>query len=599
MSTRTPTQEQAAILQTALRRGQVMVVNAIAGSGKTSTLQMYVDAYPNRRFLYLAFGKAQADEAKQRFGRNAECRTTHSLAFRETGAPYAQNKQKGLGNEPRGKAIMGPLDIRLPWMANLTIATVSRYLQSADAEIGPDHLPEYAAYKPAEDQLAVLRKARQLWRKMCDKNDPSVSMSHDGYLKLWQLQCLGSGKAPRVFHRYDAVLLDEAQDTNPTMEAILWQLVREGSHAVVLVGDERQSIYQWRGAVNMMERLSGAIEAGKLDGVRRSLTESFRYGPRTASIAAKILSLGRERKAVITGRGTDSSPEGHIAPSGHSADSPRPRSGAQESPSGAVEPSAKGDGSAASGNGHAPGTTRCYLARTNAALVDEAMAALGVNPEATLHFAGTSASSAYDPTVPYKLNFIRSVYCYFARQPQLATDPSVRRFESWEDILQHATGGDERHDEAVADKELAAAVKFVEKYRFETPRVLDQIVSRSGPPERALASFSTAHRAKGLEWDHVTVLDDFPKLGSEIERNERGEVELPDEQELNLLYVAVTRGRRWVRLNADLEGFVNQEFEGHFEALRPSRRAEREAARPESAGRIEPTAPEAGRGARI
>jgi F-box protein, helicase, 18 len=550
MTTRTPTQEQAAILQTALRRGQVMVVNAIAGSGKTSTLEMYVDAYPNRRFLYLAFGKAQADEAKQRFGLNAECRTTHSLAFRETGAPYAQNKQKGLGNEPRGKAIMGPLDIRLPWMANLTIATVSRYLQSADAELSPDHLPEYAAYKPAEDQLVVLKKARRLWQKMCDKNDPSVPMSHDGYLKLWQLQCLESGKVPRIFYRYDAVLLDEAQDTNPAMEAILLQVVREGAHAVVLVGDERQSIYQWRGAVNMMERLSGAIEAGELDGVRRTLTESFRYGPRAAGVAAKILSLGREHKAALTGRGSD-------------------------------DPAAGG--------------ARCYLARTNAALIDEALAALAAHPEATLHFAGTSAAGRYDPTVPYKLHFIRSVYCYFARQPQLATDPSVRRFENWEDILQHATGGDETRDAATGDRELAAAVKFVEKYRFETPQVLDQIVSRSGPPERALASFSTAHRSKGLEWDHVTLLDDFIKLGSEIERNERGEVELPDEQELNLLYVAATRGRRWVRLNADLEEFVNQEFEGHFQALRPSCRAEREAARPESAARVEPTAP----GARI
>ena len=62
MATRTPTPEQAGIIATKLEPGQVMVVNAVAGSGKISTLQMYVDAYPEKKFPYLAFGKAQAGQ---------------------------------------------------------------------------------------------------------------------------------------------------------------------------------------------------------------------------------------------------------------------------------------------------------------------------------------------------------------------------------------------------------------------------------------------------------------------------------------------------------------------------------------------------------
>lgn len=526
METRTPTREQAGIIKTRLKPGQVMVVNAVAGSGKTSTLKMYVDAYPDQKFLYLAFGKAQADEAKARFAKNAECRTTHSLAFRETGVPYAQNKRKGLGSEPRGKAIMDPLKIQFPWMANMTIATLSRYLQSADPEIGTQHLPEYAAYKPLEDQITVLQKARTLWKKMADKEDIAIPMSHDGYLKLWQLECLRSGKVPRVFYQYDAVLLDEAQDTNPTVEAILSQIVAQGSHAVILVGDERQAIYQWRGAVNMMARLADNMDNGEVNGVRNSLTESFRYGPRAADVAGKILSLGREHKFKIIGRGKDQ-PDG-------------------------------------------PGS-RCYLARTNATLMDQAISTLESHPEATINFAGTNAINRYDPTVPYKLNFIESVYHYFANQKHLASDPTVKRFEDWNDILKHARGDNEQDLEA-ADKELAAAVKFVEKHRYDTPAVLNLIVSRSGDPAMAIASFSTAHRSKGLEWDYVTMLDDFTKLGSEMERDENGNLQLPDEQELNLLYVAATRARKWVQLNADLMEFVEMDFERHFEELRPSSR---------------------------
>src|SRR5271165_6319001 len=485
---RTPTAEQAQVIQTDLEPGQVMVINAIAGSGKTSTLQMYVDAYPNKKFLYLAFG--------------------------ETGIPYAQNKAKGLGSEPRSKAVMEPLNITLPWMAHMTIATVSKYLQSADPEIATSHLPEHAQYKPVVDQVTVLKKARSLWHKMCDKNDVTVPMSHDGYLKLWQLECLRSGKVPRVFYEYDAILLDESQDTNPAVEAILARIIEEQRHAVVLVGDERQSIYQWRGAVNMMSRLGEKIDQAQIDGIKRSLTESFRYGPRAADVASKILSLGCQHKVKIIGRGKD-----------------------------------------------------------------EALSTLSSNPHSVIHFAGTNAINRYDPTVPYKLNLIRSIFYYFANQQHLATDPTVKRFKDWNEILRHAKGGDNDQDAESVDKELGAAVKFVEKHGYQTPEILDLIVSRSGAPSQAIASFSTAHRAKGLEWDYVTVLDDFPKLGSEMERDENGELQLPDEQELNLLYVAVTRGRKWVDLNEDILEFVEMEFPHHFEELRPSNVLQRNKAR--------------------
>src|SRR5690606_13167694 len=52
---------------------------------------------------------------------------------------------------------------------------------------------------------------------------------------------------------------------------------------------------------------------------------------------------------------------------------------------------------------------------------------------------------------------------------------------------------------------------------------------------------STAHKAKGLEWDRVRIGDDFkgPKQDTET-----GELVMPDPEELRLAYVAVTRARR-------------------------------------------------------
>ena len=220
-----------------------------------------------------------------------------------------------------------------------------------------------------------------------------------------------------------------AQDTNPAVESILCRIIREQSHAVVLVGDERQSIYQWRGAVNMMSRLSEKIDEAQIDGIKRSLTESFRYGPRAADVASKILSLGCQQKIKIVGRGKD-------------------------------DPNVK-DGS------------KCYLSRTNASLMDTALSTLRAIHSQPFISPAPSALNRYDPTVAYKLNLIRSVYHYYANQRHLATDPTVKRFEDWTEILRHAKGEGGDQDSEAADKELAAAVNFVEKHRFDTPEVLD------------------------------------------------------------------------------------------------------------------------------
>src|SRR6266403_6359064 len=137
-------------------------------------------------------------------------------------------------------------------------------------------------------------------------------------------------------------------------------------------------------------------------------------------------------------------------------------------------------------------TPKCALSSRHSAL-----STLSGNPHSVIHFAGTNAINRYDPTVPYKLNLIRSIFYYFADQQYLATDPTVKRFKDWNEILRHAKGGDNDQDAESVDKELDAAVKFVEKHGDQTPQILDLIVSRSGAHSQAIASFSTAHRAKG------------------------------------------------------------------------------------------------------
>ena len=75
-----PTEEQQCIVASDARS---LVVEAGAGTAKTTTLSLYAGARPRSRILYLAFNKSIQLEAAARMPPNVTCRTTHSIAWRK------------------------------------------------------------------------------------------------------------------------------------------------------------------------------------------------------------------------------------------------------------------------------------------------------------------------------------------------------------------------------------------------------------------------------------------------------------------------------------------------------------------------------------
>jgi F-box protein, helicase, 18 len=85
-------------------------INAVAGSGKTTTIIEYAKARPkNARILYLAFNKSMKSEAIKRFTskglQNVTVETAHSLAYRHI---CRQNNYK---IRPQG---LKPTEVSLP-----------------------------------------------------------------------------------------------------------------------------------------------------------------------------------------------------------------------------------------------------------------------------------------------------------------------------------------------------------------------------------------------------------------------------------------------------------------------------------------------------
>jgi hypothetical protein len=279
----TPTPEQQAIIDAYLAR-QNLVIEAGAGTGKTSTLRMLAGAAPGRRGIYVAYNRAIADDAKRSFPPGVTCATAHSLAFRAVGRPFAHRLRA-----PRmpARQIAKALGITQPMRidagrilapqqtARVVMDTVTRFCHSAADQISPRHVPKL----PGLDDPAAIAALRQVvvplahraWADL-SRRDGQLRFTHDHYLKIWQLS------GPRF--PADYVLLDEAQDANPVVQDV----VERQHHAQrILVGDRCQAIYGWRGAVDAMATF--AADA------RLALSQSFRFGPPIATEANKWLQV--------------------------------------------------------------------------------------------------------------------------------------------------------------------------------------------------------------------------------------------------------------------------------------------------------------------
>lgn len=87
-----PTNEQATA-HDAFLQGKSLKINAFAGSGKTSTLQLLANA-TGLRGQYLAFNRNIVGDAREKFPDTVDCSTSHSLASRATPYGYKQDMSK-------------------------------------------------------------------------------------------------------------------------------------------------------------------------------------------------------------------------------------------------------------------------------------------------------------------------------------------------------------------------------------------------------------------------------------------------------------------------------------------------------------------------
>ena len=457
-----PTDEQHQIISAMDRTGDI-AVNALAGTGKTTTLRLISEAVAPKRGHYVAFNKAIVDEAKSKFSTNINCVTAHGLAFRSVGYRYKKRFDsprvswkdlasyfdvEGFGfKSPSGSHYFEPFQ-----MAKYASGTIWNFCKSTSVEIGFQHVPVIPLVHVSEEVrtsfcLQVIAGAQSMWKDLLEVSG-YMKFEHDHYLKMWQL---GKPTIPG-----DIILFDEAQDADPVM----LDVVNSQQAQLVYCGDTYQSIYEWRGAKD-------ALSLVHVD-ERYWLTQSFRFGPEIAEIGNQFL---RRLDAPKEIRGLESiqSVVGKL-----------------------LRPDA-------------------VLCRTNFGAIISLRELQSQGRKTALM--GNVKESL--------MEFTRG--CIELMRGRRTGHPELGLFQTWDEALEWA------RDETEEVTNTTMLIRLVDGIGAEA---MNQILGLAVEEKLADVVITTAHKAKGREWDGVSLAGDF-KHPDDM-----------DSDELRLLYVAVTRAKK-------------------------------------------------------
>lgn len=508
-----PNQEQMAILQAIYEGHPHIAVNALAGTGKSTTVKFSVDGGPlqGKAVQYVVFNKKNAEEAKQKLPGFVKVDTAHGLAWngqhpegglikraydgRLNGSLYGHLKNLQDSDFLGFISSMKDVSITKAQAIFLVQDILRNFCQSPDETFTRDHIGDDIASRIAERMLrrgtdkffvasmdSAVRAASNIFGMMYDPNN-SMIVTHDAYLKVWSL---GNPRVPA-----DHILFDEAQDASlPMMEGIMKQDAQ-----LIFIGDTHQSIYGWRGAVDAMQELKARYP----DTVVLPLQSSYRFNQAVADAGNVFLTALYERehtppefRAFLKGLGNYDS---------------RVELGSDIR------------------EGRSP---TAYLFRSNAPLVQAAI--MGLDRGDKVYMAGDQAKEIVD--------FLEAA-CKFYRG-EFTPHAELKFFDDFGEL--------QKYTETKEGQNLKFLVGMVERSRGDLRREI-ALLQQASHNSNADYTLSTMHRSKGLEFSHVQ-LDAGVQKPFELDEDGNPPSFANIVPEVwRLLYVACTRAHETLYLN--------------------------------------------------
>lgn len=435
----------------------IIYVDSRAGTGKTTTLVEFAKLRKSDTILYIAYNNSIKIEALGKFSEKVTIHTSHSLAYSIIGKLYADKIGDNIKVEDIFQHVSFFKEKNIHDLDNVTIAVsilkvLNHFCNSAENKLSDLN------YSPF-----LINAAEEFWNKMIDKNNMECLITHDGYLKLYQLS------NPTL--DYDYIMVDEAQDSNEVM----LDIINKQNTKKIFVGDPHQKIYGFRGALNVFN-----IKNDKAK--RLYLTESFRFGQEIANVANRILSFKGEKRLI---KGTD-----------------------RDSIVGPIDKDMQ----------------YTVICRTNTYLFNKAIELSLENKK--IHVIG-GIESIY-------AKILDMLHLYHGKHNLIKNDylKSLKSFGTIRFLAESVP-------------EYRFMVKLIDKYGDNLYEHLNNIKQSMAGKKTADIILTTAHKSKGLEFISVEIADDFQ------------DIEKAEEEEINILYVAVTRATHELQLNSNLGKLMN------------------------------------------
>ena len=485
------TQEQEDIINST---GDIKI-NAVAGSGKTTTIIEYAKARPaTAKFLYLAFNKSVKLEAIKKFAtrglQNVTVETAHSLAYKNIVFRH-QYKVRVQGYKTHEIAELLGLQGNGEKHHEYVIAKhinkfIALFCNSDKTKVQEVNYLDTISDAKAKTFVKTFyhfieTQTRQLLAKM-DKGE--IEITHDFYLKKFQLQ--------NPVLQFDYILFDEGQDASPAMLDIFLKQAA----VKVIVGDTHQQIYSWRYAVNSLEKTIFTTF---------NLSHSFRFGANIANLATQVLFwkdvIIETTPITIKGLGTNTNTK-----------------------------------------------TKAVIGRTNLGLLLKAIEYVTEKKNIKkIYFEGNFNSYTYadEGTSLY------DVLNLFNNKRSLIKDALIKSMGSIKDL--------EEYIEKTEDTQLSMMLEIVKQYGndiYDIIKTIKQKQVENEDKEKAEVIFSTVHRCKGMEYDAVHLVKDFitedkvQRQAHELDNDEKKINKL--NEEINLLYVAITRTKNTLHIPEEL-----------------------------------------------
>lgn len=273
----TPTPEQLAIIEAATSTSSNLIISALAGAAKTSTLVLLAKALRTKSILCLAFNKKIAVEMQERLPPNCTASTLSSAGY-----------QAWRGFVRSVKLVDGKtLFIFKDWLQS----EIAQTEHDTWWELWPD-IRDAISYAKSRGFVPADKRVRNLV-SILDEHDfwNNLEVEHDEDTRACIIECLlrsiEQAWAGRIdfddmlymptlcpsttFPQQQVVFVDEAQDLSILNHYMLKKLLR-GNTRLIATGDPNQSIYAFRGAD---EHSMGQLEKN-FNMTPLSLTVSFR-----------------------------------------------------------------------------------------------------------------------------------------------------------------------------------------------------------------------------------------------------------------------------------------------------------------------------------